>query len=126
MRIANLHGRAVLVRGGLAVDIEQASSGKFGPAPLGLYEDWEAFRAWAEGSEYSTPTRTTTTNWAPGSQPRQIFAIGLNYKDHADEADLPYPEHLFVFTKFQSSLAGPHAASNCPQRRSTTRSNWSW
>ncbi|MGW6174085.1 fumarylacetoacetate hydrolase family protein [Arthrobacter sp. NPDC055138] len=115
MRIANLHGRAVLVRDGQALDIEQASACKFGPAPLGLYEDWDAFRAWAADADYSAALPFDEKDLgAPIPNPRQIFAIGLNFKDHADEASLPYPEHLFVFTKFQSSLAGPHAIVELP------------
>ncbi|MCQ2001011.1 fumarylacetoacetate hydrolase family protein [Arthrobacter zhaoxinii] len=115
MRIANLHGRAVLVRDGQALDIEKASAGKFGPAPLGLYEDWDTFRAWAEGADYSDARPYDENELdAPVPNPRQIFAIGLNYKDHADEAGLPYPEHLFVFTKFQSSIAGPRAVVELP------------
>jgi len=115
MRIANLSGRAVLIRDGLALDIEQASGGKFGPAPLDAFENWGAFRSWAEDADFARAEPFEERELAaPVPNPRQIFAIGLNYKDHADEASLPYPEHLFVFTKFQSSLAGPHAVVALP------------
>lgn len=115
MRIANLSGRAVLIRDGHALDIEQASGGKFGPTPLSTYENWDAFRSWAEDIDFAKAEPFEEKNLdAPIPNPRQIFAIGLNYKDHADEASLPYPEHLFVFTKFQSSLAGPHAVVALP------------
>jgi 2,4-diketo-3-deoxy-L-fuconate hydrolase len=115
MRIANLSGRAVLVRDNQALDIEQASAGTFGPAPLSTFENWDAFRSWAEGADFAQAVPFEEKDLdAPIPNPRQIFAIGLNYKDHADEASLPYPEHLFVFTKFQSSLAGPHAVVVLP------------
>lgn len=115
MRIANLSGRAVLVRDNQALDIEQASAGAFGPAPLSTFENWDAFRSWAEGADFAQAVIFEEKDLdAPIPNPRQIFAIGLNYKDHADEASLPYPEHLFVFTKFQSSLAGPHAVVELP------------
>jgi 2-keto-4-pentenoate hydratase/2-oxohepta-3-ene-1,7-dioic acid hydratase in catechol pathway len=40
-------------------------------------------------------------------RPRQIFAIGLNYVDHTRETGFKQPAEPVVFTKFQSSLAGP-------------------
>ncbi|KIX06972.1 uncharacterized protein Z518_04948 [Rhinocladiella mackenziei CBS 650.93] len=36
-----------------------------------------------------------------------IIGIGLNYKVHAEEANLPIPEYPVVFTKFADTLAGP-------------------
>ena len=39
--------------------------------------------------------------------PRQIFAIGLNYKSHTDEVGMTQPENPMVFTKFASAIAGP-------------------
>ena len=36
-----------------------------------------------------------------------MFAIGLNYRDHAEEASIPIPKKPMVFTKFPSCLAGP-------------------
>jgi 2-keto-4-pentenoate hydratase/2-oxohepta-3-ene-1,7-dioic acid hydratase in catechol pathway len=43
----------------------------------------------------------------PVPAPRQIFAIGLNYADHARESRLDVPAVPPVFTKFASSLFGP-------------------
>jgi len=44
----------------------------------------------------------------------QVFAIGLNYADHADETGLEIPEQPMVFTKWTSSLAGPGAVVSLP------------
>jgi 2,4-didehydro-3-deoxy-L-rhamnonate hydrolase len=44
---------------------------------------------------------------APVLQPRQVFAIALNYRAHAEESGLALPESPSVFTKFVSSLTGP-------------------
>jgi 2-keto-4-pentenoate hydratase/2-oxohepta-3-ene-1,7-dioic acid hydratase in catechol pathway len=40
--------------------------------------------------------------------PRKIFAIGLNYADHAAEANRELPEHPPVFAKMVSCLNGPY------------------
>lgn len=50
----------------------------------------------------------------PAPEPRQVFAIGLNYANHAAEALLAVPEDLTVFTKFASSLAGPYGTVTLP------------
>ena len=42
----------------------------------------------------------------PGA--RQLFAIGLNYRAHALESGFAIPEDPPVFTKFVSSITGPH------------------
>ena len=100
----------MLLREDVALDVEQASGGAFGPDPMGPWADWEAFTAWAQGADYSAAQPFDADDLgAPIPMPRQVFAIGLNYKDHADEAGMDYPENLVVFTKYQSCLAGPHA-----------------
>lgn len=41
-------------------------------------------------------------------QARKIVAIGLNYMDHAKEANLKIPAAPLCFAKFTSSLSGPY------------------
>ena len=38
----------------------------------------------------------------------KFIAIGLNYKDHADEAGMPIPKEPIVFTKAISCIQGPN------------------
>lgn len=42
------------------------------------------------------------------SAPSKIVAIGLNYRDHIREAAMDEPTAPLIFTKFPSSLTGPH------------------
>lgn len=119
MRIANLSGRAVLVTDGqdgeTAVDVAKASDGRFGPSPRSVFEEWDAFTAWAGEAELETGIAFDPAELgAPVPDPRQVFGIGLNYRDHADEAKLAHPEHLLVFTKFASALAGPNVTVELP------------
>lgn len=46
---------------------------------------------------------------APVPAPRQVFGIGLNYRDHAGESGMDLPPAPLTFTKFPSSIAGPTA-----------------
>ena len=47
MRIANLSGRLVLITGGRAVDVGEASEGRFESDPQAIYDRWAEFRSWA-------------------------------------------------------------------------------
>ena len=44
---------------------------------------------------------------APIARPRNIWCIGLNYSDHAEEAGMPVPAEPILFTKPGSALCGP-------------------
>lgn len=45
---------------------------------------------------------------APISRPGHFIAIGLNYRDHAEEAGMAIPHEPVVFTKAPSSVCGPN------------------
>ncbi|MFI2264212.1 fumarylacetoacetate hydrolase family protein [Streptomyces tubercidicus] len=121
MRIANLSGRLVLLRGGGAVDVERASSGRFGADPQAVYEYWEEFTAWAAGwaagaaEDLEAEPYDVRDLGAPVPRPHQVLAIGLNYKDHTDENDVAVPELPTVFTKSLSALTGPQARVRLPE-----------
>ena len=111
MRIANLAGRLTLLEGALALDVERASAGRFTADPQAAYLDWTAFTSWAaevrvEGHARAAPFANRDLE-TPVPRPSQVFAIGLNYADHAAEAHLDVPDELVVFTKFASCLTGP-------------------
>lgn len=40
--------------------------------------------------------------------PSKVIAIGLNYRDHAEETGLPIPDRPLIFAKFPSAVVGPH------------------
>lgn len=118
MRVGNLSGRLVLITPdeSAALDVAAASDGRFGPAPQSAYEDWDAFEAWARSADLSDAAPFQLADLgAPAPAPRQIFAIGLNYVDHAAEAGLVAPEEPTVFTKFVSCLTGPQTEVVLPR-----------
>lgn len=116
MRIANLSGRLVLVTGDeTAVDVAEASDGRFGPSPMSAFEDWDAFTAWASTVDAEGRTFSRADLGAPVPRPPQIFAIGINYREHADEAGYPPDSLPVTFTKFASSLTGPEVTVTLPE-----------
>jgi acylpyruvate hydrolase len=44
---------------------------------------------------------------APIPRPGKIICVGLNYKDHAVEANLDIPEYPTIFSKYANSVIGP-------------------
>jgi 2,4-diketo-3-deoxy-L-fuconate hydrolase len=126
MRFANLDGRLALsVPGGYA-DVASASQGRFGPGPGEALDEWPALSAWAAQQEPSALQPHLAgggdnghRNGAPHAcppvpQPRQVFGIGLNYRDHVAESGFAEPAAPAVFTNFPSCLTGPYDTVTLP------------
>jgi 2-keto-4-pentenoate hydratase/2-oxohepta-3-ene-1,7-dioic acid hydratase in catechol pathway len=127
MRIANVNGRAQLVVEGGGLDVHSASAGRFGPSLPALYEEWDAFRAWAATApgRAEGPSRHDSdgprapaasaaiepldpaTCGPPSPLPRQVFAVALNYREHAAEAGVAAPNDPLIFPKYVSAFSGP-------------------
>ena len=112
VRVVNRAGRLALEVDGRAIDVEQRSAGRFAPDPMAAFRDWPAFLEWGRAQQPTErdPSIETEELGPPVPRPAQVFAIGLNYRDHAEEAGLPIPSEPLVFTKFPSCLAGPTAS----------------
>ena len=111
MKLANLAGRAAIVTAAGAVDVERASSGRFGPDVQALYDRWPDLRAWAAAGAATPAAAAEPFDEAdlrsPAPDPRQVFGIGINYREHAAETGKDVPSVPATFTKWPSSLAGP-------------------
>lgn len=116
MRLANAGERLLLVRGeDRGIDVAVASDGRFGPDPHDALDRWSDFTAWATGC-----TAEPDVTFAPAAlgppvpRPAQVFAIGINYREHADEAGYPPASMPVTFTKFPTCLTGPDAVVELP------------
>ena len=58
-----------------------------------------------DGREY----RETDVTWLPPVEPGAVFALGLNYADHARELSFKAPEEPLVFLKGPATLIGHRA-----------------
>ena len=66
--------------------------------------------AWLGGAPVAESTaipRGSLRMRAPVPRPGKIFGVGLNYRDHAEEAGQPVPEVPILFAKFANSVIGP-------------------
>jgi 2,4-diketo-3-deoxy-L-fuconate hydrolase len=107
MKLANHDGRLVLVLADGVADVATTSAGRFGPDPMAAFDDWTAFTDWAAGVTEATGPLDEARLGCPVPRPRQVFAIGLNYRSHAEESGMAVPEVPATFTKFPASLGGP-------------------
>jgi 2-keto-4-pentenoate hydratase/2-oxohepta-3-ene-1,7-dioic acid hydratase in catechol pathway len=116
MRVANLSGRLSLIVDGGAVDVHDASAGQFSADPAAVYPRWPEFAGWAASAALpAAQPYAPAALGSPSPEPRQVFAIGLNYDDHAAESGFARPgTSPPVFTKFPSCITGAHAEVTLP------------
>ena len=107
MKLANVRGRAALVLGDEIADIAEVSRGRFAPDPMTLYGDWAAVAEFTRALPSTTGPLVEADLRCPVPAPRQVFAIGVNYRSHAEEAGMAIPDVPATFTKFPACLAGP-------------------
>lgn len=107
MRLANITGRAAIVLGDGIADVATSTDARFGPDLRSVYDDWAAFCAVAATITVPTGPLVEADLGCPVPEPRQVFAIGLNYRSHAEESGMAVPDVPATFTKFPACLAGP-------------------
>ncbi|MGH9054477.1 MAG: fumarylacetoacetate hydrolase family protein [Acidimicrobiales bacterium] len=116
MRLANVGQRAKLVVDGdhSCVDVWTASGGRYGPEPQAVYDQWDTFREWAAGAGAADGAGGATAEpfdpavaGPPSPAPRQVFAVALNYADHAAESGAEPPTAPLIFPKYVTAFSGP-------------------
>jgi len=112
LKLASVQGRAQFVIGSSTefrvVDVEHSSNGSLPSDVMSCYSVWESLRAHAETLSSTDGVACSLEQLdCPVPQPRQLFAVGLNYKKHAEEMGSPIPSTPLTFAKFQSSINTP-------------------
>lgn len=108
MFVASVQGRLTVFVDGTSVDVADASQDRFSADIADIYPVWDEFREWGKEIGASGSGDVAEERLGPPSpHPSQVFAISLNYSDHAEEANLVIPDFPSVFTKFPSCIGGP-------------------
>jgi 2,4-diketo-3-deoxy-L-fuconate hydrolase len=110
VRVANINGRLSLVVESGAIDVAKASEGLFPSDPQAVFDRWAEFCEWIpQMAESEFVSFDDSDLGAPAPRPRQVFAVGLNYRSHAEETDHELPQTPHIFTKFPSCITGQNA-----------------
>ena len=112
LKLASIQGRAHFVIGSSndfrVVDVEHSSKGSLPSDVIACFSVWQSLRAHAASLAKTDGVACSIEQLdCPVPQPRQLFAVGLNYKKHAEEMGSPLPTTPLTFAKFQSSINTP-------------------
>ena len=110
-RFANIEGRAALVSGDAYYDLEDISNGNFSGDPMQALErlsELSALGAQLDNFEPSGQLADVELG-PPIPNPKNCYAVGLNYRNHAEESNMDIPPVPMVFTKHTSCISGPTA-----------------
>ena len=110
-RLANVDGRAALVSGEAYYDLEKISRGNFSQDPMQALEalsELSALGAQLDNFEPSGQLADVELG-PPVPAPKNCYAVGLNYRNHAEESNMVLPPVPMVFTKHTSCISGPTA-----------------
>ena len=110
-KLANIEGRAALVDGENYYDLETISNGKFNNDTSDALTNLVGLSELSEDLSKSEPTGLLhdVKIDAPISAPKNCYAVGLNYRNHAEEAGMDIPSVPMVFTKHTTCLVGPNS-----------------
>jgi len=110
-RLLNVNGRAALERDGHWHDLAMVSGEESLADPMVAVGRSGELHALSERCSPSTAGGLVAEAvlGAPVPEPRQVFGIGLNYRDHAGESGMELPPAPLTFTKFPSCIVGPTA-----------------
>ena len=109
--LGNIGDRAVLVEGDSYFDVETLSKGVLSSDPMQSISSFASLHLLSDSLKDSVPTgKVSSVNLGPPvPRPQKSFAVGLNFKSHADESNMQLPTNPLVFTKFPSCLVGANS-----------------
>lgn len=122
MRFVNAGGRAGLLVDGAVYDLNELSGGSIPYWPMeAIVAHWDAILAIHERGAFTNGTPVDQVRLGPPvPRPSSVFAIGINYRSHAAETGAEIRPIPAVFTKFASSITGPHDNIVLPAGEGTT------
>lgn len=125
MKLVNHKNRALCLQSNpqkgtvSGIELAQVSVGKY-CGMRDILENWDEFTSWYKSlpvekwQSFKTVELSLGDLQSPVLSPRQIFAVGMNYKSHANEIGLALPTTPSIFTKFASSIGAPFCAVKLP------------
>ena len=108
-KLANVNGKSSLISGESYYDINTISQGKISSDPSKVLDSLNDLHELSSKIDNYKATGLIENSLlgAPIINSRNCFAVGLNYKAHAEESGMEIPQFPMVFTKHTSCIVGP-------------------
>ena len=108
-KLANVNGKSSLIRGESYYDINTISLGKISSDPSKVLDSLNDLHELSNRIEDFEATGLIEKSLlgAPIINSKNCFAVGLNYKKHAEESKMELPIFPLIFTKHTSCIVGP-------------------
>ena len=108
-KLGNIDGRSVLVRNNDYYDLETISGGEVSSIGIEAIQSEDLLSDLYSKLDSFEPTGNIddVTLGAPITSSINCFAVGLNYRNHAEESGMEIPAFPMIFTKHTSCIVGP-------------------
>jgi len=108
-KLANISGQAALVKGEHYYDLKTISNNALSDDTLDALNHLDELHKLNSSLDNTNPTGLLkdVSIDAPISNPKNCYAVGLNYRNHAEEAGMEIPSVPMIFTKHTTCLVGP-------------------
>ena len=109
-KLGSFSGKAILIKDDNYYDIDTISDGDISSNSIEALCVTDKLNQLDEKLDNFEPTgNINNINLDPPVVPRNVFAVGLNYKKHAEESNMQIPSFPMVFTKHSTCISGPRS-----------------
>ena len=107
-KLGSNSGRAIFIKDDKYYDVNTISNGDISSNSVEALSDTEKLsQLYINLSDYEPCGDIGDINLDPPIIPTNVFAVGLNYKKHAEESNLEIPSFPMIFTKHSTCISGP-------------------
>ena len=107
-KLGSNSGRAIFIKDDKYYDVNTISNGDISSNSLKALSDTEKLsQLYLNLNDYESSGDLSDINLDPPIIPINVFAVGLNYKKHAEESNLEIPPFPMIFTKHSTCISGP-------------------
>ena len=107
-KLGSNSGRAIFIKDDKYYDVNTISNGDISSNSLKALSDTEKLsQLYINLNDYEPSGNLSDINLDPPIIPTNVFAVGLNYKKHAEESNLEIPPFPMIFTKHSTCISGP-------------------
>ena len=107
-KLGSNSGRAIFIKDDKYYDVNTISNGDISSNSVEALSDTEMLsQLYINLNDYDPSGNLNDINLDPPIIPTNVFAVGLNYKKHAEESNLEIPPFPMIFTKHSTCISGP-------------------